>query len=356
MELYDTVTMLEGMKAQPPVRTFLRDRFFPFAGEKDCFATEKVLVDYEDEGSEKLAPAVVSGGINVQRNGFSSKEYTAPLIAPQRTLTASQLYSRTFNESPFGGMAPDKREAIYLAGDLNDLAKMIARTEESMCAQILTENKFAVKVFQNDYATKAQEFKIEFFGEGKTASEAVYAPENLWTVSGGDPLKDAYNMAKKLTDRGLPATTVILGASAAEAFLKNEDLIKKLDNRRIQLTDMQRPQALENGAVWLGRYNCYGFNLDFFSYTASYTNDENKSVYYIPANKMIVTAEGIGKRAYGAITQYEEGSDQAHTYVSDRVPQVTINRHDNIKEIKLQSRPLPTPNHINPFYVADVTA
>lgn len=355
MELYDTLTMLEGMKLQKPVRSFLRDHFFPSAAQ-DVYTTEKVMVDYEDEDSEKLAPAVVAGAINVQRPGFASKEYIAPLVAVKRTLTASQLGKRGFNEPIFTGMTPTQREAQYLANDINDLTKMIVRTEEFLCGKILTENAFTLKQYLNEYDTVGKDFTINFFGEGNDSNQAVYSPSDLWTTSAADPLKDIATMCQKLKDRGLPADTVVLGAGAAEAFLKNEDLQKALDNRRIFVAEAVRPAALESGATFIGRFNAYGHQVDIYSYTAQYADAAGKTTPYIPNKSCIVTAENIGRTAYGAITQYEEGSTEPSTYAAPKVPHITVNRNDNIKELAMQSRPLPMPKHVNPFYTADVTA
>ena len=355
MEIYDTLTMLEGMKEQKPVRSFLKDHFFP-TSPQDIFTSEKVMVDYDDESSEKLAPAVVAGAINVKRGGFTSKEYVAPLVSVKRVLTASQLGKRVFNEAMFDGMTPEQREAQYLANDITDLTKMIVRTEEYMCGKLLTENAFTLKQYINGYDQVGQDFTIDFFGAGQTANQAVFSPANLWDTASADPLADIATMCENLKKRGLPADTVIFGAGAASAFLKNEDIVKSLDNRRIFIAEEVRPDALENGATFIGRFNAYGHVVDIYSYTAQYTDEAGKSVYYIPAKAAIVTAENIGRTAYGAITQYEEGSTDPSTYAAARVPHITVNRNDSIKEIAVQSRPLPMPKHINPFYRADVTA
>lgn len=355
MGIYDTLTMLQGMKAAKPAPSFLKDNYFPTAPQ-DIYTTDKVAVDFEDDSTEKLAPAVVNGSIPVARTGFTANEYTAPLVAPSRILTVSMLNKRTFGENMFSGLTPEQREAQYLADDIADLSKMITRTEEYMCAGILTKNAYTITQYLNGYAKTGQDFTISFFGAGQTANQAVYTPGTNWNASGATPIDDIAAMAKSLKKKGLPATDLILGADAAEQFLKNEDILKLLDNRRVVLAAELNPTEIAPGATYLGRFNFNGNALDVYSYDAQYTTADGKSEYYIPAGAAIVTAKACGRTAYGAISQYEEGAEDPTTYAASRVPHVIINRHENIKEIVVQARPLAMPKHINNFVSATVVA
>ena len=173
INIYDTLTMLEGVKAAKPAPSFLKDNYFP-TSQGDIFATEKVTVDFEKASSEKLAPAVAKGSVPVQRTGFESHDYTAPLIAPSMALSIEQLNRRVFNESIVSGMTPEEREAQYLADDLKKLDAMITRTEEYMAAQTLLGNAYTIKTYLNGYGTNlAQDFSINFFGDGNNSNQAV---------------------------------------------------------------------------------------------------------------------------------------------------------------------------------------
>lgn len=345
MNLYGTTTMLNGMQSQKPTRTFLKDNYFP-GGE--TFATESVIIDYEDEGSEKLAPGMKSGAMNVQRTGFVSKELTAPMLAVKRTLTAAQANRRVFNESIVSTRTPKQREAALLAKDLDELDKMITRREEWMCAKLFTENTYTIDQYLNGYSDVKQPWTIDFFGEGNSTNQAIHTIDKEWTEADSDPITDLADMCEKLTRRGLAATDVILGGDAAKAFLRNKLVMELLDNRRFIVANEINPRELPNGATFIGRINANGHETEVFAYTAQYTDDlTGQMEYYIPAGGCVVTAKKVGKIAHGAISQYEEGSTDLTTYEGRRVPHVTINRTDSIKEIALQSRPLAYPGIIN---------
>lgn len=354
MNLYSTTTMLQGMRAQKPTRSFLKDNYFP---EGETFASETVMVDYEDEGSEKLAPGMVAGAMNVQRSGFTTKEMTPPMLAVKRVLTASQLNQRAFNETINSSKTPEEREAAYLTKDLDELDKMITRREEWMCAKLFKDNAYTIDKYLDGYSSVKQSWSIDFFGAGNNSNQAVHTINTLWTANGSDPITDIADMCEKLTKRGLAATDVILGAKATQAFLRNATVIDLLNNRRFIVANELNPKTLPNGATFIGLINANGHEVEVYSYTAQYTDDSTGlATYYIPDKGCIVTAKNIGKTVHGAISQYEEGKATLDTYEGSRVPHVVINRTDSIKEISLQSRPLAMPKIINSWVYADATA
>ncbi len=354
MNLYDTLTMLEGIKTAKPTPSFLKDNYFPTAA-GDIFTSEKVLVDYENESNDKLAPAVIKGSVPVQRNGFQAKELTAPLIAPSIALSIEQLKSRVFNESIVSGMTPEQREAQYLADDLAKLDAMITRTEEYMAAQTLLNNAYTIDQYLNGYGTNlSQPFSIDFYGEGNNSNQAVYTPGSPWSINSTTILSDIAAMCKMLKKKGYAATDVIMGSSAADVFLRNTEIRNLLDNRRMTIANEVKPQNLANGATYIGNINANGHMVDVYAYDATYTDAAGQEQNFFDVDKIVVTAKGMGRTAYGAISQYEEGATEATTYAAKRVPHVIINRHDGIRELVEQSRPLVMPKKLNAAIVADV--
>ncbi len=353
INIYDTLTMLEGVKAAKPAPSFLKDNYFP-TSQGDIFATEKVTVDFEKTSSEKLAPAVAKGSVPVQRTGFESHDYTAPLIAPSMALSIEQLNRRVFNESIVSGMTPEEREAQYLADDLKKLDAMITRTEEYMAAQTLLGNAYTIKTYLNGYGTNlAQDFSINFYGDGNNSNQAVYTGSG-WTTSSTNIFSDIKAMCDMLADKGLAATDLIMGSTAAATFMANTEVKGQLDNRRIRIADEMRAEMVAPGVAHIGKFDFEGFVLDVYSYSASYTALDGTKTAFFDADKIVVTSKGMGRTAYGAVSQYEEGAVDATTYAAARVPHVLINRHDGVRELVLQSRPLVMPKQLNAAIVSDV--
>ena len=353
INLYDTRTLLAAKDVIAPKASFLRDRYFPTAAE-DIFDTEKVNIDYEDEQSNKIAPAVLpeKGGIPVDRRGYETHESEPALIAPERTLTAKALDKRLAGEVIGGTLTPTEREARILAKDVQDLTRMIDIREEQMAASALINNEYTLKQYADKYGSSEYiEKNVKFFSEG--SNPAVYTPGANWSTASTAIISDLAAMADMLTKRGLPATDIIVSGDVADVMLANTNIQKLLDNRRFELGQVN-PEALPSGAALIMVLNVKGRVMNVFSYTFEYTDESGSSKLFIPSGKVIVTAPAMGRTAYGSITQIEESVGDYVTYAGRRVPHVTTNSHDNVRTLTLQSKPVVVPNFKNAAISATV--
>lgn len=352
INIYQTQTMLGALALMPPRPTFLRDRYFPTT-DQDIFVTEDVLVEYKDESDRKMAPVVIPrvGGIPVGREGYKTNRLTAPYVAPERPLTIDDLNKKAFGETLFSQQTPAGREAAILRQDLVDLNKLIDTREEYMAAQTMFNNGYTLKQYGNKYGKESEPFDIHFYaGE---SNPAVYTPQHLWNATGNDILMDLYNMARILKKRGLRATDVIIGGDVAAVMLKDDKILKLLDNRKLDLVTIA-PKELPEGATFFGRLNCNGIMLDVYEYDEEFVDEDGTTKTFVPANKICVTAQGAGRTLYGAVTQMEEADREFHTYPARRVPHVTTNTHDSIRTLTQKARPLTVPNYENCFISAEV--
>ena len=82
MAEYTTREMIDAIEVNPPVRNFLTKWFFPV---EKTHVTEKVEFDVK-KGKRIMAPFVSPrvGGKVITRNGFQTKEFSTPRIAPER--------------------------------------------------------------------------------------------------------------------------------------------------------------------------------------------------------------------------------------------------------------------------------
>jgi len=353
INLYDTYTMLEAVKLIKPRSTFLRDRYFPTSA-SDIFTTKSVLVDYVDETGNKLAPAVMPhvGGIPVAREGYETEELTPPKFAPERVLTVDQLETRLAGENVFGGLTPQEREASILRSDLERLDEIIANREEYLAAQTLLNNGYTLKQYADRYTEKYTEKTINFYSG--SSNPAVYRPQATWSATSTAIIADIAAMCDLLIKRGLPATDLVVSGTVADVLLGNEAILKLLDNRRFILAQEVSPAEQANGSVLIAVLNVKGHQVNVYSYTKEYEADNGVSTPYLPDGYCFVTAPGMGRTAYGAITQLEQGSDTHTTYAARRVPKVISDARDNTRTLIEQSRPLVMPKARNAAISAKV--
>ena len=353
MNLYDTHTMLKLSEVVKPKSTFLRDRYFPTSAE-DIFTSSDVMVDFKDESDNVLAPVVLpdKGGIPMARGGYQTHSFTPPLVAPERTLTAEQLLKRQAGEAVFSTITPEQREAKQLIQDLQDLNDAIDLREEYMAAQTLLNQGYTLKQYADKYGSSEYvEKEIKFYSGGSNPS--TYTCSTKWDNS-GDIIADIAAMADQLTKRGLRATDLIVSGKVADVMLSNSTILSLLDNRRFILAQEVNPQGNADGSVLIAVLNVKGHLINVFSYTRQYRSEAKSgsplaytSVDFIPEKYVVMTAPGMGRTAYGAITQMEGANRDFVTYASKRVPHVIIDEHSNTRTLIQQSRPLVMPKTLN---------
>src|SRR5262252_6564927 len=101
---YEPRTLLAPFEQGPLARTFLRDTFF---GAREYPPTALVEFDFR-RGRRKMAPFVAPlvGGKVMERQGFETRFYRAPRIAPVRALRTPDLEARLPGETINGAGKP----------------------------------------------------------------------------------------------------------------------------------------------------------------------------------------------------------------------------------------------------------
>lgn len=351
MDFTRTLTLLAAINQMPPLTSFLRDRYFPTNDVTDIFNTEEVLVEYK-EGNKKLAPFVSprKNGMTVLREGYSVHGYSPANIAPKRPLTIDDLKKKGFGEALFSTLTPEQRQMALILNDTTEMDTMITRREEAMAAETMLNNGCVMK----HYADKGDEYEekeIRFY-DGES-NPAIYTPSTEWDESTADIIGDLYQMITFLTSKGNAATDVILGSSVAKAFMNNEGIQKLLDIRNYNIGSVA-PLELPTGAARLAHISVMGHPVDILTYDQTYEADNGADTPFIPANKVIVSAPGAGRTAYGAVSQVEQQDGEMHSYPGKRVPHYVADAGNNSRSITLTACPLLMPNKKNPWISAEV--
>lgn len=112
VSIYEPRHLIEVVRTTPPIRTFLRDRFF---SNVKTFPTRRVDIDIV-KGNRKMAAFIhpLVGGEIVQSEGYETKSYAPPLINPATISTADQYMERLPGEDLFSGRTPADRAAEKL--------------------------------------------------------------------------------------------------------------------------------------------------------------------------------------------------------------------------------------------------
>lgn len=342
MNMFDTRLMLEMVEQMKKPATFLKDTFF---GNVRTFDTAKVDIDIE-KGKRKIAPFVHSriGGKTVERQGFQTNSYSAPLIAPDIITTAEDLLKRSAGENIYGAMSPDERAARQLGKDIVYLDDMITRREEWMCAKALFTGKVNV-------VGEGIDDVINF---GTINGEAL-AGSAKWSHADSKPLDDFRRFSSKVRQNsGLTPDIAIISSNVVDVFLNNPQIKEFFIKAYRPEFGLIKPENMPNGTSYLGQIISAGVNLDLYAYEEWFVDEATGAEEaMIPDNKVLVAStRARTDMCYGAITIAE--GDQLTTYAASRVPNSWTQKKPAARFLSMSSRPIPVPTQIDAFYVATV--
>lgn len=343
-DYYEPRFLMGVIKTAPALKTFFKTRFF---NNSITFPTEKVSFEIQ-EGKRRLAPYVSPrmGSETIERDEYSVKTYSTPLIAPNRVITNDTLAQKLLGEPIWNsGVTPDERAAKIAAQDIMDLQDTITRREEFMCARVKQDGKLTIK--------------------GKGVNEVVeYGFENLVTVDAADRWTPSFDImgqlstiTREMSKDGINPDMLILGSDAAAMMLKNERYLKLLDNRRVEIGEI-RPSELESGITYLGRVIVPGASFDMYSYNEWYpdttdldTNGEPKLKPLVdPETVIIQSSREKNSMLYGAITHVDKAGNFV-THMTEYVPRSWFTENPSQKFVSISTRPLPMPHDLKSWYV-----
>lgn len=342
LALFETRTMLAALEQMLPVRTFLKDTFFPT---ENTFITKHVDIDIR-KGKRRLAPYVkpVSQGKLVDRIGFKTNSYEPPYIKPKMVTTAQDFLTRNIGETIYGATdGPQERAEKQVGKDLAELDEMITRREETQAAELLQSGK--VTVSGEGYDTVVIDY-------GMPATHLpVLTGTDLWTdTTNSTPLEDLRTWKRLISkDSGLVPTDVVMAADVLDAFLAHPKVQNQLDTRRIDL-GLILPEQLADGVTFYGRIRDIG--CDLWTYEECYIDPAAAPTEkpMINDNYLIMSTRRARTSVnYGAIQDLKAGNAAV-----PRFPKSWEEEDPSVRYLMVQSAPLLALHQVDAFLCAKV--
>lgn len=346
IKLSEPRTMLALVERMAKPKTYLRDTFFK---NKVTFPTEKVDVDFR-KGHRKLAPFVHKkiGGKIVENSGYQTKEFSPPLVAPDKITTAFDLVTRSAGENIYSGKTPEQRAGEKLVRDLAELEDMITRREEFMCSQALFFGQIEV-------IGEGFEEVIDF---GFTNKETLSGTDK-WSDPSSNPYGDLKRWIRQVQIKGMVnPDVVVMSSDVVDSFINHQSIKDILNIRNLYIGEVRTAKELPNGVSYVGTLS--GLNVDIYEYNEYYLDDFTDSEN--PVTKPLVPDGTVAllstaaqyNMAYGAITIIDKDSGSFVTYESERVPDQWIEKRPDRQFLSLSSKPLPIPREVDSWFIAKV--
>lgn len=334
---YTTREMVEAIEITPPVRNFLTRTFFPV---ERTHVTEKVEFDVK-KGRRIMAPFVSPriGGRVITRQGFATKEFTTPRIAPERVLTIDDVSKRMPGENIYSRRTPSEREDELLAQDYKDLDESIQRRLEWMCRQILFEGKLDIVDEENGV-----DVQVDY---GFTNIVALTS-DKYWSLPTVNPLPLLKAWRRKIIkETGKAPNILIFASDLIDVFVNNPFIAKAMDIRHLQNIEI-KPRIVDDALTYYGKIAELG--LEIYSYEEFFLNDHGEEEGIIPVGACLMAhSEGEGGIEYGLINQIED--KVIHSYEAKQVPKIYCDEKSEVKTFRLTSRPLPRPDDVESWCV-----
>lgn len=337
MAEYTTREMMEAIDQTPPVRSFFQKTFFP--GEQ-THVTERVEFDVR-KGKRIMAPFVSprKGGKVITRQGFRTNQFSTPKIAPERVLTVDDISTRAIGENVYSQRTPAEREDELLAKDMTDLEESIDRRKEWMCRQIIYEGKLDV-VDEEEGVDVQVDFGFN--------NIIVLGSDEKWSIATVNPLTILRSTRKKIIKATGKAPNILIFASdIIETFLDNPYIVKALDVLNMKNVFIE-PRVVDPALTFYGRIA--ELDMDIYTYDEWFVNDEGEEEGMVPAGTVLMAhSDGEGQIEYGLVTQMED--KKFVSYEGRLVPKVWADEQDEVKKIRMTSRPLPRPFDVESWAV-----
>lgn len=345
INVFSTNFLIGATEKLQPAEAFLLNRYF---GESIIFDSDKVLAEFEG-GNAYIAPYVDEhqGSIPVARGGYAVHEYEPPLVAPSRITTLDTLKTRGIGEALVGGETKEERSKRLQIRDIADLNNRVTRREEVMAGEILTSNQLVVKEMIS--ASEEGQTSTMYFYDPTGSNPAAFS-SSLWTTF-AIAYAEIAAMCEGVAESGVNPTDLLLGSDAWGTLFGFSEFRALLDNRRIYAGEVAEKRVAQ-GVRSAGFINVAGFELEIFVIDESYKENDGTTKKVFGSKNACVTAPGIGRALYAAITFLPAMETDFVTVEQKRVAYVQVEKQS--RELVLASRPLLVPKTIAPFRFATV--
>lgn len=341
-DIFEPRHLAAVLQRNPAAPTFLRDTLF-----RDRVEYPTKHIDFDIvKGSRKVAPFVNPkvGGKVLVNEGYETKTYTAPMVAPAKNINVEDLDDRLPGESLTSTQTPAQRSIRIIGNDLREMDTYITRREEVMCAEALFTGKINVK---GDNINEVINF-------GTTQKEEL---TKKWGTEAADPLGDLARWKKTIHEKGLVSPDIVIMDSVAVAAFINTPAVKELlDIRNIELAKIN-PREITAGVSYIGVIP--SMNLSIYSYDETYLDDWTSpktpvTKPFVPEGTVCMASTNARfSMLYGAVSYFDDDR-KAHTVIGRRVPISDITPNRLNRTTTLYSRPLAVPHELNSWFVAKV--
>lgn len=359
IELWDSRELfaLQRDERLDPLPSYFLDTFFTQTFFSD---DEKIRFGKLPNADRVLAPFVLpteAGKPIFKRKGETLSDFTPPYIKPKDAVRAEDarnvLPSEVFRN---GGQRPslaqrfDQRVAEIAAYH----RRAIQIRELWMAARAFIDGRVLIE-YERDQGAANPSVLLDF---GRDPGHTVVLGSGARWDDPATPILDnleSWMSTMYLADGGGSAAQLIVGASVAPYFRKNNQIKDMLDTRYRGGEDVSISRGIMRTVQPMTRIGRLDSGLEVFSYRDQVQNNNGAMVdIFDPRDVLLIAPGATGVRAYGAIMDDE--AIQAGLSSVDIYPKMWSDKDPGATYLMHQSSPLPIPMYPNRTFKARVLA
>ena len=317
-------TAIENIKTDEPL--ILKSRL----GKNVQTMYDDACVFEVEEGSYNLAPVGFPNDppslVNISRK---RKRYSVvpPQIYLRDRITASEINKiRLASQNPINMSRQDKATAYdrTVAIKQTGLRRLIDRRVEWFFAQALNG--------KIDYTSEEGR---PFLFDYNLPEATKLTASDTWDKD-GNPIHQLRQLAKsfKALNNQLAPDLIIMGGRAGDAFMNNAHVEGWMKSPGVQLfqnkTELAKGEAVPIGVLQ---------GAELFEYSATYENDNHKSVPYLNEDYVYLTNSTLWRLFYGAISDFDAGNPPL--VARDIFSKMKASEDGKAMDIFVESHPLP---------------
>ena len=259
--------------------------------------TEEVEIDIvrSDEDISIVIQDLSTGYRMNSEDLYTNKGFKPPIHKEALPINSFDLIKRMPGQDPF--QSPDFRANVILRlfNGMTKVERKIRRSIELQASQVLQtgivtlKNSNGVALYTLDYKPKATHFPTA----GTT-----------WGQVGADIAGDINALAEIIRNDGLAdPDQIIMGVDAFEEFIKDSEIQKRYDNRRIDLGTIAPIEMRGNGGSFRGIVEIGNYRYDIWTYGGRFKDPQTGvKTQFVDKGKVIVRASsGRLDATFGAI-------------------------------------------------------
>lgn len=264
---------------------------------ENFYTSEEVEIDItrSDEDVSIVIQDLSTGYRMNTEDLYTNKGFKAPVHKEALPVNSFDLIKRMPGQDPF--QSPDFRANLILRifNGMTKIESKIRRAMELQASQVLQTGIVTLidsagnALYTLDYKPKATHFP--------TAGTA-------WGQVGADPAADISALAEVIRNDGLAdPDQLLMGVDAFEAFLKDDDIQKRFDNRRIDRGTIVPMEMRGNGGSFRGVVEIGNYRYDVWTYGGRYKHPQTgvKTQFLSPEKVVVRASSGRMDATFGAI-------------------------------------------------------